>query len=87
VEKKEVERDFKEDKIMEGTAIRVPMVGKVLEVKKKVGDPVHKKEVLAVLDSMKMKIPIFSTVDGVVQELNATVGQVLNKGHVLAVIS
>jgi biotin carboxyl carrier protein len=56
-------------------------------VKKKVGDPVHKKDVIAVLDSMKMKIPIFSTVDGVVKELNATVGQVLNKGHVLAVIS
>ncbi len=72
---------------MEGTAIRVPMVGKVLEVKKKVGDPVHKKDVIVVLDSMKMKIPIFSTVDGVVKELNATVGQVLNKGHVLAVIS
>jgi len=72
---------------MEGTAIRVPMVGKVLEVKKKIGDPVRKKEVLAVLDSMKMKVPIFSTVDGVVKELNAMVGQVLNKGHVLAVIS
>jgi biotin carboxyl carrier protein len=72
---------------MEGTAIRVPMVGKVLEVKKKIGDTVRKKEVIAVLDSMKMKVPIFSTVDGVVKELNATVGQVLNKGHVLAVIS
>jgi len=72
---------------MEGTAIRIPMVGKVLEVKKKVGDTVHKKDVIAVLDSMKMKVPIFCPVDGVVQELNATVGQVLNKGHVLAVIS
>ncbi len=72
---------------MEGTAIKVPMVGKVLEVKKKIGDPVHKKEVLAVLESMKMKVPIFSTVDGVVKELNAAVGQVLSKGHVLAVIS
>ncbi len=72
---------------MEGTAIKVPMVGKVLEVKKKIGDPVRKKEVLAVLESMKMKVPIFSTVDGVVKELDATVGQVLSKGHVLAVIS
>jgi biotin carboxyl carrier protein len=63
------------------------MVGKVIKVKKKVRDAVHKKDVIAVLDSMKMKIPIFSTVDGVVQELNATVGQILNKGHVLAVIS
>jgi biotin carboxyl carrier protein len=72
--------------MMEGTAIKVPMVGKVMEVKKKVGDTVHKKDIIAVLDSMKMKIPIFSTVDGIVQELNADVGQVLNKGHVLAVI-
>ncbi len=72
---------------MEGTTIKIPMVGKVVEVKKKVGDTVKKKDVIAVLDSMKMKVPIFSTADGVVQELNATVGQVLNKGHILAVIS
>ncbi len=73
--------------MMEGTAIKIPMVGKVIEVKKKVGDPVRKKEIIAYLESMKMKVPIFSTVDGVVQDLNATVGQVLSKGHVLAVIS
>jgi len=72
---------------MESTAIKVPMVGKVIEVKKKVGDPVRKKEIVAVLDSMKMRVPVFSTVDGVIKELNATVGQVLNKGHILAVIS
>ena len=71
---------------MEGTTIRIPMVGKVMELKVKVGDAIHKKEAIAILDSMKMKVPIFSTVDGVVQELNATVGQVLSKGHVLAVI-
>ncbi|HAX98546.1 MAG TPA: acetyl-CoA carboxylase biotin carboxyl carrier protein subunit [Candidatus Atribacteria bacterium] len=72
---------------MEGTTIRVPMVGKVIEVKKKVGDKVNKKEIIAVLDSMKMRVPIFSTIDGVIQELNATPGQVLSKGHVLAVIA
>jgi len=72
---------------MEGTTIKIPMVGKVMEVKKKVGDTVHKKEIIAVLDSMKMKVPIFSPMDGTIKELNATVGQVLNKGHILAVIS
>jgi len=36
---------------------------------------------------MKIKVPVFCTVDGVVKELNATVGQVLSKGHVLAIIS
>jgi biotin carboxyl carrier protein len=71
---------------MEPTAIRIPMVGKVMELKVKVGDLIHKKDVIAILDSMKMKVPIFSTVDGVVKELNAAVGQVLNKGHVLAVV-
>jgi biotin carboxyl carrier protein len=72
---------------MERTAIRIPMVGKMIEVKKKVGDTVHKKDVIAVLDSMKMKVNVFSTVDGVVQELNGAIGEVLNKGHVLAIIS
>jgi biotin carboxyl carrier protein len=75
------------DKIMGETAIKVPMVGKLIEVKKKVGDPVRKKEIVAYLESMKMKVPIFSTVDRAIQDLNATVGQVLSKGHVLAVIS
>lgn len=71
---------------MERTEIKIPMVGKVIELKVKVGDPVHKKDVIAVMESMKMKIPIYSIVEGVVRELNAQVGQVLNKGHVLAVI-
>ena len=71
---------------MEGTPVRIPMVGKVMEVKVKVGDLIHKKDVIAVLDSMKMKVPIFSPADGTIKELNAAVGQVLNKGHVLAVI-
>jgi biotin carboxyl carrier protein len=71
---------------MEGTVIKVPMVGKVMELKVKVGDSVHKKDVIAILDSMKMKVPIFSLFDGIIKELNATVGQVLNKGHVLAVV-
>ena len=72
---------------MADTIVKIPMVGKVMEVKKKVGDLVHKKDVIAILDSMKMKVPIFSPVEGTIKELNATVGQVLNKGHVLAVIS
>jgi biotin carboxyl carrier protein len=78
---------LEEVKGMEGTAIKIPMVGKVVEIRKKVGDPVRKKEVIAVLDSMKMKVPIFSTVEGVIKELNAAIGQVLNKGDVLAIIS
>lgn len=72
---------------MEKIEIKVPMVGKVIELKVKVGDPVRKKDVIAVMESMKMKIPIYSIVEGVVRELNAQVGQVLNKGHILAVIS
>jgi len=71
---------------MEGTAVKIPMVGKVIEVKKRVGDTVHKRDIIAVLDSMKMKVPIFSPIDGSIKELNATVGQVLSKGHVLAII-
>ena len=71
---------------MEGTAVKIPMVGKVMEVKVKVGDQVHKKDTVAILESMKMKVPVFSPVDGTIKELNAAVGQVLNKGHVLAVI-
>jgi len=58
-----------------------------MEVKAKVGDLVHKKDIIAILDSMKMKVPIFSPVEGTIKELNGTVGQVLNKGHILAVIS
>jgi acetyl-CoA carboxylase biotin carboxyl carrier protein len=72
---------------MAETLIKIPMVGKVMEVKVKVGELVHKKDVIAILDSMKMKVPMFSPVDGTIKELNATVGQVLKKGHVLAIIA
>jgi len=72
---------------MADTLIKIPMVGKVMEVKAKVGDLVRKKDIIAILDSMKMKVPIFSPVEGTIKELNGTVGQVLYRGHVLAVIS
>lgn len=72
---------------MDGKPVIIPMVGKVIAVKVKVGDVVCQNDVLAILESMKMEIPVFAKAAGIVQELDAAVGQVLRKGHVLAILA
>lgn len=63
---------------------RVP--GKIMEFKVNVGDSVKTKDIVAVMEAMKMKQPIPSPVDGVVKEIKATVGERLNPGSVIMVI-
>lgn len=66
--------------------VSMSMVGMVLDVRVKPGDAVRKKQIIMVLEAMKMKIPVFSPVAGVVKTVNALEGQVLERCHVLAVI-
>ncbi|MDD4048987.1 MAG: biotin/lipoyl-binding protein [Clostridia bacterium] len=63
---------------------RVP--AKVMEVNVKVGDSVKIKDIVAVLEAMKMKQPIPSPVDGVVKEIKIEVGQRINPGDVMVVV-
>lgn len=63
---------------------RVP--GKILELKVKVGDTVKTKDVVAVMEAMKMKQPVPCPQDGTVKEIKVNVGDRVNPGNVIMVI-
>ncbi len=63
-----------------------PITGKVLDILVKPGDKVSRGEVIAVIESMKIRNEIASDKDGVIKRLFINVGQVLRKGEKIAEI-
>ncbi|RJP60060.1 MAG: biotin/lipoyl-binding protein [Deltaproteobacteria bacterium] len=62
------------------------MVGKIVAVDVKVGDKVEENSQMALLEAMKMEIPVVAPVSGTIKELNVSVGQTVQADTVLAVI-
>jgi acetyl-CoA carboxylase biotin carboxyl carrier protein len=63
--------------------IRSEMAGTVLELKVKVGDTVKAGQEVAVVESMKMEVPLVSASDGVVLAIKKGQGDFLNEGEIL----
>jgi biotin carboxyl carrier protein len=62
------------------------MVGKIVDIKVKVGDRVQEDDEIAVLEAMKMEMPIVAPAAGIVKEIRVSVGQTCETDMVLAVI-
>ena len=62
------------------------MPGKILAVKKSVGDTVKSGDVILILEAMKMENEIFAGAAGKVTAINVTKGSTVNSGDVLVVI-
>jgi biotin carboxyl carrier protein len=62
------------------------MVGKIVDIKVKVGDRVQEDDEIAILEAMKMEMPIVAPAAGVVKEIRVSVGQTCESDMVLAVI-
>jgi biotin carboxyl carrier protein len=62
------------------------MVGKIVSVTVKVGDKVKEDDEVAVLEAMKMEMPIVAPVSGTVTELRVNAGQEVEAEAVIAVI-
>jgi len=54
--------------------VTVPMEGKIVAIKVKVGDKVGEDDEVAVMEAMKMEMPVISPADGVVKEILVKVG-------------
>lgn len=67
-------------------SVTAPMVGKVLEVKCKVGDKVEEDQVILLLEAMKMEIPVVAPVAGSIKEIKVSPGQAVESDTVLVVI-
>lgn len=64
-------------------AIKSEMAGTLIELKVKVGDSVQVGQEVALVESMKMEVPLTSSVAGKVKRVAKNAGEFLNDGEVL----
>jgi biotin carboxyl carrier protein len=62
------------------------MVGKIVSVSVKVGDKIKEDDQVAVLEAMKMEMPIVAPVGGTIKEINVGPGQEVEAETVIALI-
>jgi biotin carboxyl carrier protein len=62
------------------------MVANVGQVYVSVGDRVGPTDMLVLLESMKMEIPVLAEVAGVVVEVSVAAGDAISEGDVIAVV-
>lgn len=67
--------------------IKSTMAGVVFHIDVKIGEEIEKGQPVVILESMKMEIPVESTVNGTVREILVQEGDFVNEGDVLVVIS
>jgi len=63
--------------------IKSEMAGTVLEIKVKTGDAVKVGQEIAVVESMKMEVPVVSSQAGTVSKILKNAGDFLNDGEVI----
>ncbi len=68
------------------TEVCAHITGTVWKIEKKVGDPVAAGDVLVILESMKMELPVESPGSGKVAEIRCAEGQSVTEGDVLVVL-
>ena len=67
--------------------VRAEIVASVLEVVAREGDEIGEGDIIVLLESMKMEIPVLAEVSGTVSKLSVSVGDVIQAGDLIAVIS
>ena len=68
------------------TEIEAQIAGNVWKIEKSVGDPVDQEDVILIIESMKMEIPVESPCAGRLAEIRVSEGDAIEEGAVLAVI-
>jgi acetyl-CoA carboxylase biotin carboxyl carrier protein len=62
------------------------ITGTVWKVEKKVGDKVAEGDVIVILESMKMEMPIEAPSAGTIKEIRVAEGQAVDEGAVVAIV-
>jgi acetyl-CoA carboxylase biotin carboxyl carrier protein len=68
------------------TEVEAQITGNVWKIEKAVGDEVQAEEVILILESMKMEIPVEAPRDGVVGEIRVAEGQTVQEGDTVALL-
>lgn len=70
----------------EGTPVKAPMPGTILDVKANVGDSVTKGQVIMILEAMKMENDIVAPCDGKIAAIVVKKGDSVNSDSLLATV-
>ena len=68
------------------TQVEAQITGSIWKLEKAVGDAVEEDEVILIIESMKMEIPVEAPCAGVLKEIRVEEGQTVEEFDVLAVI-
>jgi biotin carboxyl carrier protein len=68
-------------------AVTAPMTGRIVKVKVAKGEQVQAKQVLCIIEAMKMENEISAPKAGVIQEVNVSDGSPVSEGEILFIIS
>jgi acetyl-CoA carboxylase biotin carboxyl carrier protein len=68
------------------TQVEAQITGNVWKIEKGVGDRVEVEEVILILESMKMEIPVEAPCAGRLAEIRVSEGENVEEGSILAVI-
>ena len=68
------------------TSVAAHITGTVWKIEKKIGDSVVPGDVLLILESMKMEMPLEAPVAGTVTEIRCKEAQPVGEGDVLVVV-
>ncbi len=67
--------------------INSPVTGTVWKIERTVGDKVEEGDVIMILESMKMEIPIEATAEGTLQAINVKHQDSVNEDQILCVVA
>lgn len=69
------------------TKVRTEITGMVRRIEKQIGDVVQAGEVLLILESMKMELPVEAPAAGTISEIRCAEGQSVSEGDILIVLA
>jgi acetyl-CoA carboxylase biotin carboxyl carrier protein len=79
-------RDFEGWKENMATEVEAQIPGNLWKIEKAVGDAVEEEDVIMIIESMKMEIPVEAPCDGTIAQICVSEGDSIEEGIVLAVI-
>ncbi len=66
--------------------ITAPMAGKVIDIKVSIGDAVQEDDEVAIIEAMKMEMPILTYTGGTVKEIKVEKGSSVEADQVIIII-
>ena len=68
------------------TEVEAQIAGNLWKIEKSVGDKVKVDEVIMIIESMKMEIPVEAPCAGTIREIRVEEGEMIEEGAILALI-